>query len=94
MRKSSILILFSKVFNLRVSIFSLGAIDVYRPRGTLSNFPWNSLSLCSIFVHCGRLLETRTFIEFVPKHSDMMANEASKQQRINKARKKEKHCYS
>ena len=85
MRKSSILILFSKGFNLRVSIFSLGAIDVYRPRGTLSSFPWNSLSLSSIFVHCGRLLETRTFNEFIPKHSDMMENEPSEQQRINKA---------
>lgn len=46
--------------------------DIQPRRGTLSSFPWNSLSLSSIFVHCGRLLETRTFNEFIPKHSDMM----------------------
>ena len=62
------IILISKGFNLSVSVFNQGSIDVYRPRGTLSSFLWNSISFSSLdFVHCGRLLEMCTFIEFIPQ---------------------------
>lgn len=66
------IILISKGFNLCVSVFNQGSIDVYRPRGTLSSLFWNSISFSLLdFVHCGRLLETSTFIEFIPKVPDM-----------------------
>ena len=54
--------------NLCISVFIPGSVDDYRPRGTLSSFLWNSASFSLLnFVHCGRLLETCTFIEFLPQ---------------------------
>ena len=65
------IILISKGFNLSVSVFNQGSIDVYRPRGTLSSFLWNSLSLCSISFIVVGFWKCALSLNSSPKLSDM-----------------------